>query len=229
MAARAPVTIWPVATSLDLPTVGEEAPEALGAPSAPAPAPTPTVLRGALRTAWFVGVAVFAVQFVLLVLHSWYLWDHFDLTADFGQYSQAWQQIATGHLNPYDTTYAWYYPHYGYPFYQADLELIMWPLSLLYWVYPHSVDLLIVQDAALAGVGLVAYRWALEHLQLHAPNRRFALVGRRRGLARAGAAAVDVLGGVLRLPLRTAGRLLRPAGRSRPVGGAPPAVGPGSA
>ncbi len=121
-------------------------------------------------------MAVFALQLVLLVLHSWYLWDHFDLTADFGQYSQAWQQIATGHLNPYDTTYAWYYPHYGYPFYQADLELIMWPLSLLYWVYPHSVDLLIVQDAALAGAGLVAYRWALEHLQLHAPNRRFALL-----------------------------------------------------
>ena len=112
----------------------------------------------------------------LLLQHSWYLWDHFDLTADFGQYSQAWQQIATGHLNPYDTTYAWYYPHYGYPFYQADLELIMWPLALLYWVWPHAIDLLIVQDAALAGAGLVAFRWVLEHLQLHAPNRRFAIV-----------------------------------------------------
>jgi Predicted membrane protein (DUF2079) len=134
-----------------------------------------TVLQGGLRTAWFVGLAVFTIQFVVLVQHSWYLWDHFDLTADFGQYSQAWQQIATGHLNPYDTTYAWNYPHYGYPFYQADLELIMWPLALLYWVWPHPIDLLIVQDAALAGAGLVAYRWALEHLALHAPNRRFAV------------------------------------------------------
>ena len=128
-----------------------------------------------MRTAWLIGVAVFGVQFVLLVLHSWYLWDHFDLTADFGQYSQAWQQIATGHLNPYDTTYPWYYPHYGYPFYQADLELIMWPLALLYWVWPHAIDLLIVQDVALAGAGLVVFRWALEHLQVHAPSRRFAL------------------------------------------------------
>ena len=133
-------------------------------------------LHGPLRIAWYVGLGVFAVQFALLVTHSVYLWDHFDLTADFGQYSQAWQQIATGHLNPYDTTYAWYYPHFGYPFYQADLELIMWPLSLLYWVYPHAIDLLIVQDLALAGAGLVAYRWVLEHLQNHAPNRRFALV-----------------------------------------------------
>jgi Predicted membrane protein (DUF2079) len=124
---------------------------------------------------WLLGVAVFGVQFVLLVLHSWYLWDHFDLTADFGQYSQAWQQIATGHLNPYDTTYPWFYPHYGYPFYQGDLELIIWPLALLYWVWPHAIDLLIVQDVALAGAGLVAFRWVLEHLQNHAPNRRFAV------------------------------------------------------
>jgi uncharacterized membrane protein len=134
-----------------------------------------TVLTGSLRIAWFLGLAAFGVQFILLVLHSWYLWDHFDLTADFGAYSQAWQQIATGHLNPYDTTYAWYYPHYGYPFYQSDLELIMWPLALLYWVWPHAIDLLIVQDIALAGAGLVAFRWVLEHLSTHAPNRRFAL------------------------------------------------------
>jgi hypothetical protein len=135
-----------------------------------------TVLTGPNRIAWYVGLAVFLVQFILLVIHSAYLWDHFDLTADFGQYSQAWQQIATGHLNPYDTTYAWNYPHYGYPFYQADLELIMWPLSLLYWIWHSAFDLLLVQDAALAGAGLVAYRWALEHLENHAPDRRFALI-----------------------------------------------------
>jgi uncharacterized membrane protein len=161
-----------VATSVLVPGVGGEPAEV----EAPAPHPRATTLQGGLRIAWFVGLAVFAVQFILLVQHSWYLWDHFDLTADFGQYSQAWQQIATGHLNPYDTTYAWFYPHYGYPFYQADLELIMWPLSLLYWVWPHAIDLLIVQDAALAGAGLVAYRWSLEHLQLHAPTRRFAVI-----------------------------------------------------
>jgi hypothetical protein len=134
------------------------------------------VLEGRLRTLWFVGVVVIAVQFVLLVRHSWYLWDHFDLTADFGQYSQAWHQIATGHLSPFDTTYPWNYPHYGYPFYQGDLELIMWPLSLLNWVWPHAYDLLIVQDVALAGAGLVAFRWALDHLQAHTVNRRLALI-----------------------------------------------------
>lgn len=162
-----------VATSLGAPTVVEERPEPEQASQAPR---YEQGLRGPLRIAWYVGIVVFLGQFALLVVHSAYLWNHFDLTADFGQYSQAWQQIATGHLNPYDTTYAWDYPHYGYPFYQGDLELIMWPLSLLYWIWHSAFDLLLVQDAALAGAGLVAYRWVLEHLENHAPNTRFSLV-----------------------------------------------------
>src|SRR3984885_7194545 len=165
----------PVATGVASTSLGGKAPVVPATPLK-ASRSSGTILEGRLRTAWFVGVAVFAVQLVLLVVHSEYLWNHYDLTADFGQYSQAWQQIATGHLSPYDTTYPWNYPHYGYPFYQADLELIMWPLALLYWVWPHAIDLLLVQDLALAGAGLVAYRWALEHLQIHAPSRRFAVV-----------------------------------------------------
>lgn len=129
-----------------------------------------------MRVAWLVGVAAFVAQFAVLVDHSWYLWSHFDLTGDFAQYSQAWQQIATGHLDPYDTIYAWNYPHFGYPFYQGDFELMLWPLSVLYWVWPHAIDLLIVQDAALCGAGIVAYRWALEHLRSHAPTRTVAAV-----------------------------------------------------
>ncbi len=160
----------PVATSTATPALGGGTTEPTKAERTP-----DTALKGSLRTVWLLGVAVVGAQFVLLMLHSWYLWDHFDLTADFGQYSQAWQQIATGHLNPYDTTYPWFYPHYGYPFYQGDLELIMWPLAPLYWVWPHAIDLLIVQDVALAGSGLCVFRWSLEHLQTHAPNRRFAV------------------------------------------------------
>jgi hypothetical protein len=162
-----------VASPTTSPTLLLEEPDAAGAESRSPRAAT--VLTGRLRIAWFVGLGVFAVQLILLLLHSVYLWDHFDLTADFGQYSQAWQQVATGHLDPYTTAYAWHYPHYGYSFYQSDFELAIWPLSLLYWVWPHAIDLLVVQDLALAGAGLVAYRWALEHLEQHASNKRFAL------------------------------------------------------
>lgn len=86
-------------------------------------------------------------------------------------YDQAWEQIATGHLDPYLSTFAYHYPHWGYPFYQSHLELIMWPLALLYWVWPHAIDLLVVQDVALSGAGLVAYRWGLEHIDAHWRHR----------------------------------------------------------
>lgn len=125
-----------------------------------------------IRTAWYVGCAAFGGQLIALLVWSWHLWTRFDLTADMATFSQAWQQIATGHLNPYETTFAWHYPHWGYPFYQSHLELMMWPLALLYWVWPHAVDLLVVQDLALAGAGLVAFRWALEHLDAHWPRAR---------------------------------------------------------
>lgn len=121
-------------------------------------------LTGSLRRAWYVGCVLFGAQFAVLCAWSWHLWSRFSLTADMATFAQAWEQIATGHLDPYLTTFAYYYPHWGYPYYQSHLELIMWPLAALYWVWPHTIDLLIVQDGALAGAGLVTYRWGLEHI-----------------------------------------------------------------
>ena len=95
---------------------------------------------------------------------SRHLWDRFDLTSDFATFSQAWNQIGTGHLNPYESTFAYYYPHYGYPFWQSHFELMMWPLALLRTLGASAFSLLVVQDLALAGFGLVAFRLGLELL-----------------------------------------------------------------
>ncbi len=35
----------------------------------------------------------------------------------------------------------------------------MWPLALFYWVYPHTMALLWLQDAAVVGGELVALLW----------------------------------------------------------------------
>lgn len=146
------------------------------APRAPSRRRRPAIgLTGGLRSAWLAGVALFGAQFVGLLAWSWHLWARFDLGADMAAYSQAWQQIATGHLDPYLTTFAYNYPHYGYPFYQSHFELLLWPLAVLYWLWPHAIDLLVVQDAALAGAGLVVYRWGLDHLARHWPLRRGAV------------------------------------------------------
>ena len=77
------------------------------------------------RQLWSGGCVVFALQAATLIVWSRHLWSRFDLTSDFATFSQAWNLIGTGHLNPYESTFAYYYPHYGYPFWQSHFELMM--------------------------------------------------------------------------------------------------------
>jgi len=129
-----------------------------------------TRLTGRLRLLWTIGCAAFGLQFVGFVLWSWHLWTRYDLTSDFGTFSQAWQQIGTGHLDPRDTTFAYNYPHYGYPFWQSHFELMMWPLALLHVVSSSTFTLLVIQDAALAGIGLAGLRFGLELIERQWPR-----------------------------------------------------------
>lgn len=134
---------------------------------APGAALLPTGLSVRYRQVWVAGCALFAVQAAGLLAWSTHLWRRYDLTSDFATFSQAWSQIGTGHLNPYETTFAYNYPHYGYPFWQSHFELLMWPLALLRAVGFSAFSLLVVQDLALAGMGLVVLRMGLELLQRH--------------------------------------------------------------
>ncbi len=109
----------------------------------------------AIRTA---GWAAFALWFVVLVIFSASLYRRFFLAEDFGIYNQAWTLIGTGHLDPYNTVY-------GYPFIKGNLELILWPLALLHLIVPQSFTLLVVQDACMAGTGLVACLWITDVLE----------------------------------------------------------------
>ncbi len=127
----------------------------------------PEELAGPLRKVWLVGLVVAGVQFVVLGIWSYHLWVRFDLTTDFATFSQAWNQIGTGNLNPNETTFAYGYPHYGYPFWQSHFELAMWPLSLLRAVGLSAFSLLEVQDLALAVTTAAALRFGLELLQRH--------------------------------------------------------------
>ncbi len=135
------------------------------------PPPVVTRLTGRLRLIWAVGCIVFGIQFVGLVVWSWHLWTRYDLTSDFGTFSQAWQQIGSGHLDPRETTFAYFYPHYGYPFWQSHFELMMWPLALLHVVSSSTFTLLVIQDLALAGIGLAALRFGLELVERQWPRR----------------------------------------------------------
>lgn len=103
------------------------------------------------RDSLFVRVAiiVFAIQgFVLLAISDW-LFSHYDLTWDYRVYYQAWYLIAHGHLNPIIDGAIGH-------FWQNHLEWIMWPMALLYYVYPHGITLLVIQDLAIVGTEVVA-------------------------------------------------------------------------
>jgi uncharacterized membrane protein len=113
------------------------------------------------RSIRIVGWVAFALWLVVLLVFSAALYRRFFLSQDFGFYNQAWSQIGTGHLNPYNT-------EYGYPFIKGNLELILWPLALFHVVIPQSFFLLCVQDASIAGTGLVAYLWIVDVLERHA-------------------------------------------------------------
>lgn len=94
----------------------------------------------------------FAVQLVAMLAFSTWQASRFALTHDFALYWQAVYLIAHGHLNPYSTLD-------GFPFLDNHFEVITWPISLLYWIWPRASLLLYVQDFALVGAEWIAWQW----------------------------------------------------------------------
>lgn len=104
-----------------------------------------------------------AVQLVAMLAFSTWQASRFALTHDFALYWQAVYLIAHGHLNPYSTVG-------GFPYLDNHFELIMWPLSFLYWLWPRPTLLLYLQDGALVGAGWIAWLW-MRALIARAPAR----------------------------------------------------------
>ena len=115
------------------------------------------------------GAVVLALWVIGLAAFSTALYHRNFLGEDFATYNQAWTLIGQGHLNPYDTVF-------GFPFVKSDFELIIWPLAIVHLVLPYSAVLLWIQDAAVAGSGLIAYLWALEYLE-HRKVNQWVVVG----------------------------------------------------
>ena len=101
------------------------------------------------------GRALLMLQFVGLGLWSEFQYRRFALSWDFSIYHQAWYLIAHGHLNPFVTTM-------GIPFWRNHSEFFFWALAPLYWVWPHGVTLLWVQDLGVVGAEWVIWTWMFE-------------------------------------------------------------------
>lgn len=111
-----------------------------------------------------VAYLLLGIQLVVMLGFSALLYHRYDLTQDYAVYAQAWYAIAHGHLNPNASVF-----HNPFPFWQNHAEFVLWPLALLYFVFPHAIDLLIVQDLAVVGAEFVALWWAIDVLQAAQP------------------------------------------------------------
>ena len=111
-----------------------------------------------------IGFAVLGLKLAAFGFWSALLYHRFALTPDSAQYQQAWYLIAHGNLSPYDTVS-------GFAFWQNHAEFIMWPLALLYWVFPNGMLLFWLQDVGVVGAELVAFLWLCEIARQHLPGR----------------------------------------------------------
>ena len=99
-----------------------------------------------------IGYAVLAVQLIAFCAWSTLLYNRYALTWDFAVYHQPWYLIAHGHLDPSTSVESM-------PFWRNDAEFAIWPLALLYWVGPHSLTLLWLQDIGVVAAELIAFSW----------------------------------------------------------------------
>lgn len=120
---------------------------------------------GALRRLRRAGYALIGLQFVAFCAWSTVLYQRFAVTFDFAVYHQAWYLIAHGNLDPYSSISR-------LPFARNDAEVAIWPLAPFYWIWPHDVILLWLQDAGIAVAEAVAFTWICELVPRPVPGRR---------------------------------------------------------
>ena len=99
-----------------------------------------------------VGCTILAVQLIAFCAWSALLYHRYALTWDFAVYHQPWYLIAHGHLDP-DTTIE------SLPFWRNDAEFAIWPLAIFYWLGPHSLSLLWLQDIGVVAAEILAFSW----------------------------------------------------------------------
>ncbi len=119
------------------------------------------------RWPWRAAVGAILAQLAGMLAFSVVQYRDFSLTFDFGARAQAWAAIAHGHMNPYDTVFRGL-------FWQNDFEMFTWPFAALYHIYPHSIDLLILQDLAVFGTEVAVLAWARDILRNGLVRRRIA-------------------------------------------------------
>lgn len=113
-----------------------------------------------------IGLGVFAVQLAVLLVWSAVEASRLVQSAGFVGFYQAWYLIAHGVMDAGN----WW---------QSQAVFIQWPLAPLALIWPHPFTLLAVQDLAIVGAQLVAYRWICDLVaeRKDVPVRGYCLTG----------------------------------------------------
>ena len=120
---------------------------------------------GAMRRLRRIGYVILGLQLIGFCAWSELLYRRFAVTFDFAVYHQAWYLIAHGNLDPYSSISR-------LPFARNDAEVAIWPLAPFYWIWPHDVVLLWLQDLGIVIAEAVAFTWICELAQRYCPGRR---------------------------------------------------------
>jgi hypothetical protein len=124
---------------------------------------TATAVAMPMRRVRRLGYAVLALELAGFGVWSAILYHRFALTFDFALNNQAWFLIAHGNLDPSGME--------RFPYWQDHSAFMMWPLSLLYWLWPHGITLLWLEDLCLTGAAAVAFTWLCEGAESNRPGR----------------------------------------------------------
>ena len=116
-----------------------------------------------------IGYAFLSLQLIGFCAWSTVLYSRFAVSFDFAVYHQAWYLIAHGNLDPYSSISR-------LPFWRNDAEVAIWPLAPFYWIWPHDVVLLWLQDIGIAVAEAVAFTWICELANRYCQGRRAVLL-----------------------------------------------------
>lgn len=105
-----------------------------------------------------IAAGIVVVQLAFLVAWSIVEWNRFSLTYDFFVYFRSFHAFWVNGLNPFNLAV----DHLSLA---NNGTVIVWPLAVLTSVYPHGIDLLVIQDLAIVAAEVVALRWMAEALE----------------------------------------------------------------
>jgi hypothetical protein len=96
----------------------------------------------------------FGVQLIAMCWWSAVMYSRYSITHDGAEVLQNLYLTLHGHLVPYSTIGR-------LPGWQEHFTLAYWPFSIFDWVWPHTILVLWLQDAAMVVGQLVAFRWIM--------------------------------------------------------------------